>query len=481
MEEDTSDYQVLVVDDEALVCTAVQRTLGSEGFDVLTCTAPDRCVDIIRSTELDLVVCDIDMPGISGLELLEQIGEIAPSLPVVMLTSDGTSETAVRALRGGAFNYLTKRALTRPDELVLTLTRAATHGRMSRYARSLERRLDASRGFDDLLGTSAGMNAVFDTIVRIAPLDVSVLIHGQSGTGKELVARAIHRHSERAGGAFVAINCAAIPEGLIDSELFGHVRGAYTGAATSRAGAFERARGGTLFLDEIGDVPAAVQVRLLRVLQEREIVRVGAGDPIPVDVRVIAATHVDIESAVEHGDFRADLYFRLNVVRLELPALQDRGDDVLLLAAHLIEKHARRLGKPAPELGPGVAEALTAYEWPGNVRELENALVSALAVAPAGIIECRHLPERVRHAREQPRQAVALDGDIAWADDMSLSEARAELVARFDRAYLADRMRRAEGSISRAARLAGVDRSNFKRTLTKYGLRRLGNPQKSSS
>ena len=443
--------------------------LEARGFDTETFTDGHDALAFLADNlaTLDVMLCDVSMPGMDGLEVLGRVHQIAPNVPVVMLTGDRSADTAVRALKAGAFNYLTKPPAD-PDEVVAVLDRAASYGRLQRRALELERRVDVSDRFDRLVGSCGSMRTLFESIERVAGLDVSVVIRGESGTGKELVARSIHERSPRARGPFVALNCAAVPETLVDSELFGHARGAFTGAVEARAGAFERAHGGTLFLDEIGDIPHAVQVRLLRVLQEGEFTRLGEGNPRPMDVRVVAATWVDLEAAVEAGDFRPDLFYRLNVVNLEVPPLRNRREDLPLLIAHLTHKHAEKMRRATPELSPETVDALCSYHWPGNVRELENSIQRALALCPGPVLTPDALPPQITNAAAI--QPLASGDDLSWCDDLPISEARRFAAERFERAYVQRLLRVTGGNISEAARRANIDRSNLRKIIARVGV-----------
>ncbi len=473
---DVAEFRAIALDDDASVLRALGRILARNGFDVVSHEEPIKGLEAIaQDAELDLVILDVEMPLMSGFDVLARLRESAPHLPVVMLTGDATSETAVRALRAGAFNYLTKEHLNDPQAVAQLMRQAASIGKLQRHTKSIEHKVALADRFENLIGASIAMRQLYSVIERIAPLDVGVLILGESGTGKELVARAIHEHSTRTSKSFVALNCGAIPSTLVDAELFGHTRGSFTGAFSDRAGAFERAHGGTLLLDEIGDVPAEVQIRLLRVLQEREIRRVGGNAPIDVNVRVIAATLVDLEAAVEAREFREDLYYRLNVVSVEVPPLRHRLDDIPLLAAHFLRKHAHRMGREIPRLRPEVIDLFSAYHWPGNVRELENAIQRVLALSTDDEIGTDSLPPRIAAAR--PQAPIASGGDAAgndsleWTQGMPLSEARRLVQDRFERGYLERIMRKTGGNISRAAREAGVDRSNLRRLMARHGIK----------
>jgi len=468
-------YRAVAVDDEEMLLRALDRVLSQHGFELQTFTDAEEALAVVEADpELDLAILDVNMPNVDGLQALRRIKAQLPSLPVVMLTSDASADMAVQALKAGAFNYLTKQHLGDADTVATVMKGAAAVGRLEVHARKLAERVALAERYERLVGASEPMRELYVMLDRAAQLDINLLILGESGTGKELVARAIHDRSPRSKGPFVALNCAALPETLIDSELFGHTKGAFTGAGKARAGAFERDHGGTLLLDEIGDISPAVQVRLLRVLQEGEVQRVGGDEPVKVDVRVVAATLVDLEAAVGDGEFRPDLFYRLNVMSIELPPLRQRREDIPLLAAHFLHKHCERMGRDRPALAAPVVDAFNNYHWPGNVRELENAVQRALALTPGERVELGVLPKRIAAAASRPPADIAEphpDSDISWADDLSLSDARKLLQERFERAYLDRVLREARGNLSEAARNAGVDRSNLRRLLGRYDIR----------
>jgi two-component system response regulator HydG len=415
----------------------------------------------------DVVLLDVGLPGMSGIDVLRRFREANSLASIVMLTGDNTANTATTCMRAGAFYYLTKPF--RPYELSSMVESAARYSTLRRQlARILPGLDDAS---DQLLvGTSPAMRKLRAALDRLASQDVSILIRGESGTGKELVARALHERGSRRKRRFVALNCGAIPDSLIDSELFGHTKGAFTGATTDRPGVFVEADGGTLFLDEIGDMPTAVQARLLRVLQEGEVRPVGGSGVRNVDVRVIAATHVDLTSAVEHGRFRQDLFYRLNVVVLTVPPLRDRLEDLPILAAHFLRKHTAGPGMQL-SLSPDALDAMIAYPWPGNVRELENAIMHAIALHQGDVIVPESLPGAIM-ARSNGKITATIPVTSADGDDQlpPLTEAKRRASAVFEKNYLTLAMERAKGSISEAARLAGLDRTNFRRLLQRHGI-----------
>jgi DNA-binding NtrC family response regulator len=469
--------RVLVVDDDPVVAQALGHKLTYVGYSVEIATAPRPIVERLagQRADWDVVLLDVGLPDISGIDVLKRFRDSGSLASVIMLTGDGSATTATACLRAGAFHYLIKPCL--PIELASTVESAARHT-------SLRRRL--ARGgpvttADRLVGESPAIRRLQATIDRLALQDVSVLIQGESGTGKELVARALH-----AGwvdrGPFLAINCSAIPDTLIDSELFGHAKGAFTGATSDRDGMFVEADGGTLFLDEIGDMPLAVQPRLLRVLQEGEVRPVGSTSARKVDVRVVAATHVNLADAVAAGRFREDLYYRLHVVALRVPPLRERPADIPMLAAHFLRKHG---GGGAPTISPEALDVLVSDAWPGNVRELENALLHAIAFHHGDKIGVEDLPAHIgaRSSLRIPAPSTSVPSAVSSAammvaveaeleQHLPLTEAKRRMNDAFERAYLVKVMERARGSMSEAARLAGIDRTNLRRLLKRHDLRR---------
>jgi len=474
--------RVLALDDEIDLLKPLKRLLADRGFDLVPFSDADAALDALRGDAgtFDLILLDRFLAGgVDGLDVLVKARKIAPDLPVVMLSGDDSGATAAAALKAGAFYYLTK-PVEDLDIVTLTLTRASHHGRLQQRARALEQKVALSDRFEHMVGASVAMREVFGTIAKIAETDVGVLIQGESGTGKELAARALHNRSARARGPFVAVNCGAIPETLIDSELFGHARGAFTGATESRNGVFVEAHGGTVFLDEIGEMPLQAQQRLLRVLQEREVRPLGGTGPRTVDVRVIAASHVDLEDQVNRQKFRADLFYRLNVVAIRLPALRERLDDLPVIAHHLLAKHAARMNRTAPHFSVDAMSAMMRYDWPGNVRELENVVQRALALCHEMEIPCSALPPAVAEAVPRTQPLVPdLDADLAWSDEHTYAEAKQLAAVNFEKRFLLRAIQRANGQINQAAKLVGVDKSNFRRLLVRLGI--TPDPNKPSS
>lgn len=364
--------RVLLVDDDRSMCEALASGLSKRSFEVIWETDPSKAMGRLVNEDFDVVVSDLRMPQIDGIALCRQITEQRPDLPVVVVTAFGSFDSAIEAIRAGAYDFVTKPFEL--DSMALTLERASKHRHLREEVRRLRRAVDENRFSGTLVGESASMKRVYDIMSRVAETDATVLITGESGTGKERVASELHRLSKRSAGQFVAINCAAMPEALLESELFGHTKGAFTDARVSRDGLFVQANGGTLLLDEIGDMPISLQTRLLRVLQEREVVRLGSQHPIPVDLRVIAATHCNLRERIKEGSFRADLYYRLNILRVSIPPLRERPQDIGSLALKLLFASMRRQGcsLPADQALAPLMPILLRYEWPGNVRELEN-------------------------------------------------------------------------------------------------------------
>ena len=392
---------VLVVDDEANARTALGELLRDEGYEVEMAADAFKALGKLETFVPDLLLTDLKMPGMDGLELMGRMREIDPDCSVVIMTAFGAVETAVAAMRAGATDYITKPLNF--DELLIVLERALETRRLRTETSQLRERLSERFDFDNIVGASPEIQKVFNVVAQVAPARASVLITGESGTGKELVASALHERSKRRDGPFVKLHCAALAETLLESELFGHERGAFTGAVARREGRFEQADGGTLFLDEIGEISPSVQVKLLRFLQEQEFERVGGTKTLRVNVRIIAATNRDLAAAVREGKFREDLYYRLNVVSIEMPSLRDRPSDIPLLAAHFLERYATENEKELSGFSDSALEAMMAYDWPGNVRELENAVERAVVLSPGPRIERDALPAAVvpRHEASQ--------------------------------------------------------------------------------
>ena len=454
--------RLLVCDDEQSARRGIQRALGST-YRYVECASGTECLETLESLVVDLVLLDLRMPGLDGHATLERLQHLPAPPPVIMITADSQLRTAVDALRAGAADFLAKPYEI--EELRWVVKRTLQGAGLRRENQQLRARLTRVAGKDELLGDSPPMALLRDELSQVAPTEASVLIRGETGTGKELVARTIHQRSAVADGPFVAVNCAAVPETLIESELFGHRKGAFTGADRDRAGRFQQAHGGTLFLDEVGDMPLAAQAKLLRVLQERTVEPLG-GKPVKIDVRVVAATHQDLEQRCVEKLFRDDLYYRLRVVELVAPPLRERGADVLLLGRTFLAG----TGRPNAELSAGAVAALTGHGWPGNVRELKNAMERAAIFCQTGPVRRRHLPAELRgtgtRVIAQPTTA-AKDVSI---DPVDFQCAKTAAIESFERAFLTSALERTGGNISRTAREIGMHRQNLQKKLRQLGV-----------
>ncbi len=472
MESTTSDriVRVLVVDDEPVLLKALETLLQKKGHQVTALSSPIAATQKLAQEDFDVALLDVKMPDLSGLELLTAVKHRRPEVEVIMMTGHATVETALAAVKAGAYDYLTK-PFDDVELVARCVAKAAERKFLFDRNRALETALKEKEGVvvgDGIIGNSGPIRDVQRMIDAVAYSAATVLVQGESGTGKELVARALHAKSPRRAQPFVALNCGALTETLLESELFGHVKGAFTGAQRDQKGLFDAADGGTIFLDEIGDIPPATQVRLLRVLQEGELKRVGAAESIKVDVRVIAATHRDLPKLVKSGRFREDLFYRLNVIAIPLPSLRERIEDVPLLAHHFLRRYTERLGKKVKTLAPEAIDLLCGYRWPGNVRELENALERAVVLCRGDTITPTDLPPAVTGRTAPLVRDLPVGGDDqAWLA-MSYATAKEQALRRFEKGYVEALMRACDSNISAAARKAGMDRSNFKRVLRKY-------------
>src|SRR5688572_13141069 len=434
----------------------LEETLERRGFEVRCAASSEEGLRLLEADDLDAVVTDLKMAGMTGIELCERIATNRADVPVLVITAFGSMDTAIAALRAGAFDFITKPLEI--EVLTLALQRAIQHRALRQEVKRLRKAVAAAERFDDIIGHSPPMEKMLDLLERAARSGASVVITGESGTGKELAARAIHKRSPRASGPFVAVDCASVPEQLLESELFGHRAGSFTDARSDHEGLFVRANGGTLFLDEIGEMPPSLQPKLLRALQERRVRPVGSTDEVPFDVRLVAATNRDLESDVDAGRFRRDLFFRINVIHIELPPLRTRGNDVLLLAQHLLEKSADRAQKDVQGFSPQAAEKLLAYDWPGNVRELQNCVERAIALTTYQEITVDDLPEKIRNYR---RAQVLLAADDP-ADLVPMVE--------MERRYIMRVLEAVKGNRTLAAKLLGFDRKTLYRKLKQYNV-----------
>ncbi len=454
--------RVLVCDDKENFTKLFRRILPEDRFDVVTAEDGTRALGLVAAGDFDVIVTDIRMPGADGLAVLREARSRDADAEVILMTAYASVPAAVDAIRQGAYDYLAKPF--EPDEALLVVERALERRRLRQQARDLRRALAGVKQIDNLVARSLAMASAVALVQRAAATEATVLITGESGTGKEVVARAIHNTCDRREGRFVAINCAAIPESLIESELFGHTRGSFTGATSDHRGLFEDARGGTILLDEIADLPLAMQVKLNRVLQERKVRRVGATEELPIDVRVIAATNVDLKASVAAGRFREDLYYRIKVLHIALPPLRERREDIPALAAFLLERHRTRRDEQLEGFTEEALSALVAYAWPGNVRELENAIERALAVTDGPRIELEALPSEVG-AVLRPRATHGTETHLSYREVVDLARDRAS------REYLITLMTELGGNVTEASRRAGMERETLHRLLKKYGVR----------
>ena len=454
--------RVLIVDDEPDVVANWARLLGREDYPCVTATDGERALALLESERPDVVLTDLKMPRVDGMQVLARALELDPDVVVIMITGHGTVESAVEAMRAGAFDYLLK-PLPSNDVLRLAVERAAERRRLIEENRRLREPLASRAGFDQVIGKSPAMTAVFDLVRKAARSEANILIQGESGTGKELIARAIHAQSARAAEVFVPVDCAALPDALLESELFGHERGAFTGADRTKPGMIEVADRGTLFLDEIGELPQALQSKLLRALQERQIRRVGGTKFVNVDIRLVSATNRDTAELVRKGEFRDDLFYRVNVITIVLPPLRERAGDVGLLAHHFLRRYGRNRELSLEGIEPEALARLEAHAWPGNVRELQNVIERACVLTDGPMIRVRDLPD---HVRGRGRPAPAIPGK-----DLPLAQAREAWLQAFAQGYLTDLLRRHGGNISQAAKTAGVDRKTLHRLLAKHGIK----------
>ena len=451
---------ILIVDDEKNYPLILGAVLEDEGYEVLTANTGQTAIDIINAADVDLVLTDMKMPTMDGITLLEKIKSMNSDLPVIMMTAFGTVDKAVEAMEKGAYSYLQKPFDN--ERLIIYVKKAISMYQVVKENRLLRDAVEAQYRFDNIIGKSKAMEDVFATIRKVAPTNATVLIEGESGTGKELVAKSIHFNSPRREGSFVAVNCSALAENLLESELFGHEKGAFTGAIAMKKGRFERADGGTIFLDEIGELPLSLQVKLLRVLQEKAIERVGGIRSIPVDIRIIAATNKKLKNEMKNGRFREDLYYRLNVVQLVLPPLKNRQEDMRLLVDHFIKKYAveRKSDVPITGISQEVERLFYEYSWPGNVRELENVIERVMILSPGERITISDLPKSFR---DNVHRTLYLDGiphDAKLYDTLGMIE----------RAMIERALKLSNNVQSHAAELLGIGKSGLNQKIKKFRL-----------
>jgi two-component system response regulator HydG len=448
--------RVLFIDDDRAMCEAMSSELVEHGFDVVWRTKADEALALLAREDFVAVITDLNMPGMNGIDLCQRVADNHRDVPVIVITAFGSLETAIATIRAGAFDFLTKPVDI--EDIVVAIERAVRYRGLREEVQRLQTALERPTGSTEIIGSSSAMQSVAELIAGVAASDVGVLVTGESGTGKELVARAIHRRGPNPDAPFVAVNCAAIPEALLESELFGHARGAFTDAKFQRRGLFSEANGGTLFLDEIGEMPLAMQVKLLRALEEKSVRPVGSNTVVPFQARVVAATNKNLEAAVEEKAFREDLYYRIHVVQIDVPPLRARGGDILELAQHFLSRAAGRQNKNVRGLAPAAAERLLGYAWPGNVRELLNAVERAVALARFQEIMVDDLPERIRAYKHTPLVVAAEPDELVTLEELQ-------------RRYLTRVMEAVGGNKSSAARVLGLDRTTLYRMLDRFGLR----------
>ncbi len=454
----SNNKRVLVVDDEEIMCDVLSTLLASEGYQVDLARDGGEALKIVREKDYGVILLDLMMPEIDGLQVLEEFNKLENRPSAIVLTAYGTIEKAVKATRLGAFDFITKPF--KNDEILLSIKNALEHRRLSEENIRLKKSLLERYSFKNIIGKSAPMQQIFDLIAQVAPTRSTVLIHGESGTGKELVAKAVHAASTRAEAPFVAVNCGNIPPDLLESEIFGHVRGAYTGATSSKKGLFEVADGGTLFLDEVATISMEIQAKLLRVIQEREFRRLGGLENIKVDVRILAATNVDLQGSVREGRFRDDLYYRLNVIALKIPSLRDRSEDIPLLAEHFLRKFADENGREPCTLDPGAMKVLLDYDWPGNVRELENVIERAVVLSPGRVITADLFPKNL--------PANPVESAIRFpADGLPLKEK----VADYEKALILAALEKTDWNQKKAAQLLSVNATTLSEKLKRLKIK----------
>lgn len=456
---------LLIVDDDPSIVGVFEKLAKSEGWSSVSAATGVEAIDALSKNDIETAVVDINLPGLTGLQILEYAKKNRIPTEIIIITGLGSTETAVSAIKLGAYDYLTK-PFDDINKVVLSINKALEHHRLVQKVKKVEKGDDGKHSFEGIIGKSKRMRDIFNLIENVAPTSSTVLITGESGTGKELVAHALHRKSKRAGKPFVVINCSAMPENLLESELFGHKKGSFTGAIQDKKGLFEEAHEGTIFLDEIGEIAPSIQVKLLRVLQEGEVRAVGDNTSKNVDVRVIAATNKELGKLVAEKKFREDLFYRLNVITVTLPPLRERAEDVPVLAYHFLKKVCDKMGKTLKGISVEAIQALAQYKWVGNVRELENVIERAVVLATAETLLPHDLPPRVLG------ESFYLGGGDGESDlsKFSYQEAKQKAFDAFNKAYITNLLKQAKGNISFASAKAGMDRSNFKKIVKKCNI-----------
>jgi two-component system response regulator HydG len=452
--------RILIVDNDAAHAETVAESLDRVGYRTTVATTGPRGAELVEHDEFDIVITDLMMSGVDGLQILAKTKQLLPEAEVILITGHGTIPSAVQAMQQGAFNYLLKPLDL--SQLRAVTEKAAEQLELKRQNLELNRRLDEKFGFEGVIGSSAMMNGVIERLKRIAPTDATVLIQGATGTGKELVAQAIHQNSPRKNKPFVALNCAALSENILESELFGHIKGAFTDASADRVGKFEYANGGTLFLDEVGDMPLPTQIKLLRVLESSEITRVGSNEPVKVNVRILSATNRNLEDQIEAGTFRSDLYHRLKVITITLPTLAERSEDIPLLIEHFTKQFAKRHQKAVRNMSATARRRLMAYDWPGNVRQLRNVIESMVVVDFDGVLDVDDLPPELGDAPAAPLAEASQDGSLRSLVGHKLEE--------LEKLFVAETLKQTGGNREAAAEMLGMGERTLYRKIKEFGL-----------
>lgn len=457
---------ILVVDDEAVIRDGLQRVLEGDRFEVETCSSGHTAIERLQKKDYGLIITDLKMPGMNGIEVLKAVKTLQPDIPVIMITGYATVDTAVEAMKNGAIDYIAKPFT--PDQIHEKIERALELRTIMVDEIYLKKEISSHHGFDSFVGESREMQKVYRRIIQVAPTDSTVLITGESGTGKELVARAIHRNSPRREMPFVAVDCTALAENLLESELFGHVKGSFTGAIQTKMGLFRVADGGSLFLDEISNISLGTQAKLLRVLQERHVTPIGSTQPIPINIHLIAATNKNLKTMVSNGSFREDLFFRLNIIPIELPSLRERKNDIPLLVSHFLKKYTAEIGKEIRGIAPDALTFLEEYPFPGNVRELENTIERAVVLVEGDIISKEDL-----ELADGEEQEVSLGGYVPTSSE-ELKEmkrdVRGKAVETIEKAFVMSALERNNWNVTRAAEETGILRPNFQGMMKRLGI-----------
>ena len=461
-----SHPRILVVDDEMIVCESCKRILEEESYEVETALSGKEAFEKMKANPFDIVITDLKMPGIDGMEILNTFRKEYPDSIIIMITGFSTVETAVEAMKLGAFDYIPKPFT--PDEVSIVVKKAIEKKSLVSENIYLRQELQEKYGFHNIVGKSSKMQEIYRIIVKVAMTDSTVLIYGQSGTGKELIARAIHFNSSRREKQFVPVDCAVLSENLLESELFGHVKGSFTGAVTTKPGLFEVADGGTVFLDEVGNISLSIQAKLLRVLQEREFTPVGGTKTKKVDIRLVAATNKELEKMIKEEAFREDLYYRLNIVPIYLPPLKERQEDIPLLAVHFLKKYAEEMGKTIKGFTPEAMEKMVRYPWPGNVRELENMIERTVVMIEDEMVRVAHLILPGQQEKEISENQIPLTSEELKEIKKQVRE---KAVEEIERAFVFNALERHQWNVTRASEEVGMLRPNFQALMRKYNLR----------